>query len=85
MPPTNPWGKKQQPPKTISGFPDLKPHIAINAALKSPGPKSQYEEIQEDELIALASIYGEDFRRIESNHGAWKVFNGMLPLKFNAH
>ncbi|KAK2628512.1 hypothetical protein QTJ16_001615 [Diplocarpon rosae] len=34
--------------------------------------KSQYEEIQEDELIALEAIYGEDFQRIESNHSAWK-------------
>jgi translation initiation factor 2-alpha kinase 4 len=81
MPPTSPWGKKQQPPKTISGFPDLKPDNAVNAAPKSPGPKSQYEEIQEDELIALASIYGEDFRRIESNHGAWKVFPWYTALQ----
>lgn len=34
---------------------------------------TQYQEIQEDELIALASIYGDDFLRIETNHGAWKV------------
>jgi translation initiation factor 2-alpha kinase 4 len=82
MPQTSPWGKKQPPlPKTISGFPDLKPDNAVNAAPKSPGPKSQYEEIQEDELIALASIYGEDFRRIESNHGAWKVFPWYTTLQ----
>jgi translation initiation factor 2-alpha kinase 4 len=74
MPPTNPWGKK--PPQrntTSSGFPELKPSISNDAVPKSQASKSQYEEIQEDELIALASIYGEDFRKIESSLGAWKV------------
>jgi eukaryotic translation initiation factor 2-alpha kinase 4 len=56
-----------------SGFPGLKPSRSNDTVPKSPAPKSQYEEIQEDELIALASIYGEDFRKIESNLGAWKV------------
>ena len=67
MAPTNPWGKKK----------------AHDHNAPSPGPsgpqspivaKSQYEEIQEDELIALSSIYGEDFRRVEKNHVAWKVY-----------
>ena len=74
MPPTSPWGKK--PPQPIvpsSGFPDLKPSKSSDVASNVQVPKSQYEEDQEDELIALEAIYGEDFRRIESNHGAWKV------------
>jgi translation initiation factor 2-alpha kinase 4 len=75
MPPPSPWGKKpQQRNATSSGFPDLKPSKSNDAVPTSPGPKSQYEEIQEDELIALASIYGEDFRKIETNLGAWKVW-----------
>jgi translation initiation factor 2-alpha kinase 4 len=74
MPPTNPWGKKpQQRNATSSEFPNLTLSKSNDAMPKSPGRKSQYEEIQEDELIALASIYGEDFRKIESNLGAWKV------------
>jgi len=69
MPPTSPWGKKpQQANNSSSGFPGLKPTKS-----NDPVPKSQYEEIQDDELIALASIYGDDFRRIETNQGAWKV------------
>jgi len=71
MPPTNPWGKKTQLNTSPSGFPGLTPTKG-NAA-PSPSPKSQYEEIQEDELIALSSIYGEDFTQIETNHVAWKV------------
>jgi translation initiation factor 2-alpha kinase 4 len=74
MPPTNPWGKKSQQLKpTSSGFPDLKPGKPVPSTPVSPAPQSQYEEIQNDELFALASIYGEDFQRIESNTGAWKV------------
>ena len=69
MPPTNLLGKTPQPDNTSqSGFPELKPNKP-----KDPAPKSQYEEIQNDELIALSSIYGDDFHQIEANHGAWKV------------
>jgi len=74
MPPTNPWGKKPPQRNTASsGFPELKPSKSNDAVLKSPAPKSQYEEIQEDELIVLGAIYGEDFKKIETNLGAWKV------------
>jgi translation initiation factor 2-alpha kinase 4 len=67
MAPTNPWGKKKPQDHNASspGFPGPKSTVV---------PKSQYEEIQEDELIALSSIYGEDFRRVEKNHVAWKVY-----------
>ncbi|TVY28611.1 eIF-2-alpha kinase [Lachnellula hyalina] len=62
MPPTSPWGKKPQQVNTSSsGFPGLKPNKPDD-----PVTRSQYEEIQEDELIALASIYGDDFHRIET-------------------
>jgi translation initiation factor 2-alpha kinase 4 len=66
MAPTNPRGKKNT---TASGFPGLKPSQSNNP----PPSKSQYEEIQENELIALSSIYGDDFQKIETKQGAWKV------------
>lgn len=76
MPPTNPWGKKkQQPSNALSpGLPGEKSGQANNTQ------KSQYEEIQEDELIALSSIYGEDFRQIEKSHVAWKVNTYILSI-----
>ncbi|RFU35895.1 hypothetical protein B7463_g467, partial [Scytalidium lignicola] len=67
MPPTYPWGKQQQNNTSASGFPSLKPNNPKDAP-----QKSQYEEIQEDELFALSSIYGEDFTRTETSHAAWK-------------
>jgi len=73
MPPTSPWGKKPQPNTSSTGFPGIKA-----AKSKKDIPKSQYEEIQEEELIALASIYGEDFQRVEKNQAAWKV-SGLGP------
>lgn len=50
-----------------------------NVAPKIQPVKSQYEEMQEDELLALEAIYAEDFRRLESHHGAWKVRRWMDP------
>jgi len=83
MPPTSPWGKKPEQTNTSSsGFPGLKPSKS-----NDPAPKSQYEEIQEDELIALASIYGDDFHTIEAKSGAWKVIgalvNSEVPFSFD--
>lgn len=74
MPPTNPWGKNKQQRNQISpGSPGPKVPVPTLAEPKPSGPKSQYEEIQEDELIVLESVYQEDFKRIETGHGAWKV------------
>lgn len=74
MPPINQWGKKQQERNPLPlGSTGPKENLAKNVQPKSPGLKSQYEEIQEDELIALASIYGEDFKKIDLGQGAWKV------------
>ncbi len=72
MPPTNPRGKKQQNPAPSPSFPELKAIKTADVVPQSPGA-AQYEEIQADELIALESIYGEDFRRIIKNQGAWKA------------
>lgn len=67
MPPTtNSRGKKQQTNTSSTGYPGLKPND------EAP-PKSQYEEAQEEEIYALGSIYGDDFRMIEKTQGAWKV------------
>ncbi|KAM0315688.1 hypothetical protein ACHAO8_003740 [Botrytis cinerea] len=68
MPPANsPWGKKAQQKKPLNTFPSLK-----NNDIANDSPKSPYQETQDDELIALASIYGDDFRRIETHQSAWK-------------
>jgi eukaryotic translation initiation factor 2-alpha kinase 4 len=68
MAPKNVWDNGQKKPiaSSESSFPGLKPAASTEV-------KSQYEDIQDDELIALESIYGEDFRRLETKGGAWKV------------
>jgi translation initiation factor 2-alpha kinase 4 len=66
MAPASPWTNKKKKPAEENSFPGLAPTGLNN-------PKSQYEEIQEDELLALAAIYGEDFQTIETKGGAWKV------------
>lgn len=37
------------------------------------GTSIQYDELQQNELIALEAIYGDDFRRLKQTQTAWKV------------
>ena len=76
MPPASPWGKKPQTSSLFSGLPET------SVKTKGEPPlKTQYEEIQEDELIALASIYGEDFCSVEKRQTAWQVSDqDLLPV-----
>lgn len=77
MAPTNPGGKKQsQDPNTSSP--------RLPGTKSAHNQKSQYEEIQEDELIALASIYGEDFRQIEKNQVAWKKSEPSFEIRIKS-
>jgi translation initiation factor 2-alpha kinase 4 len=65
----NPWGKQPSKNNCISSeLPRVQPPKSSIATLVT-----QYKEIQEDELIALASIYGDDFVKIETKQGAWMV------------
>lgn len=71
---TSPWNKAKVP---TTGRPDNSyPEIQSGATRNTQ--KTQYEEIQEDELIALASIYGEDFQNIQTKSGAWKVRQSII-------
>ena len=36
-------------------------------------PESEYNQVQEDELLVLGAIYGDDFEREDTKPGAWKV------------
>lgn len=54
-------------PEDDSSFPGLKPTSpeATN--------KIEYEELQQNELLALEAIYGEDFVQHSGTHNAWQV------------
>jgi eukaryotic translation initiation factor 2-alpha kinase 4 len=64
---TGAWGKPSS--NNDSSFPGLN-------ATQAP-TTTQYEELQQNELIALEAIYREDFKRIDGGRSAWKV--GGLP------
>ena len=51
-----------------TSFPGLAPPLKKNA-----GPSLQYQQLQEDEVIALKAIYGDEFVEHEAVHSAWKV------------
>lgn len=85
MPQTNQRGKKQLQQKndSASGFPGLKA-TKSNDTVPAAIPKTQYEQLQEEELLVLGSMYPEEFRLIEKNQGAWKVIES-LPKFIHAN
>ncbi|KAL2131318.1 hypothetical protein VTI74DRAFT_5278 [Chaetomium olivicolor] len=55
--------------------------------LKSPGPtapKTQYQELQQDELFALKAIYGEDFTEHTAAHSAWQKSEPSFDIRIKA-
>lgn len=66
--------KLSKPKNDDSTFPGLKP-----AATEAAG-KIEYEELQQNELLALEAIYGEDFVNQSSDgQSAWKVCSCSIP------
>lgn len=64
-----------------STFPGLKP-----AASPEVTTKIEYDELQQNELVALEAIYGEDFVMHEAAHSAWKVVHPTpKPIQSEAH
>lgn len=64
------WKKPaNNPKKTSPSFPDPK---------YGKGTSIQYEELQQNELIALEAIYGDDFRRLKQTQTAWQVSAAVL-------
>lgn len=58
-------------PKDLS-FPGLQ---ATSPSVTTP--RIEYEELQQNEVLALEAIYGEDFKNHTKDHqGAWKVHIG---------
>ncbi|OAA72524.1 Serine/threonine-protein kinase, GCN2 [Cordyceps fumosorosea ARSEF 2679] len=65
-------------PKDDSSFPGLKPTSpeATN--------KIEYEELQQNELLALEAIYGEDFVQHSSTHSAWQKAEPCFDIRIKA-
>ncbi|KAL1836835.1 hypothetical protein VTJ49DRAFT_4599 [Mycothermus thermophilus] len=63
-----------------------KQHNESFPGLKSPGtaPKTQYQELQQDELIALQAIYGEDFTDHTAAHTAWHKSEPSFDIRIKA-
>jgi len=61
----------EQKPKSSSAFP---------APQKDTGlPKTKYEEEQDDEILALESIFADDFERVDiEGAGVWKVLRSLF-------
>ncbi len=62
-----------------ASFPGLKPASGQPAAAQT-----RYQQLQEDEVMVLKSIYGDDFIEHEAAHSAWKVCmllgSGVYPM-----
>lgn len=67
------WKKPANTPKKNDpSFPDPK---------YGKGTSIQYEELQQNELIALEAIYGDDFRRLKQTQTAWQVSAAVLGFR----
>ena len=47
-------------------------------ALKAPGPsgeKTQYQALQENEVMVMQAIYGDDFTEHKATNSAWQVWS----------
>ncbi|RKF64023.1 eIF-2-alpha kinase GCN2 [Erysiphe neolycopersici] len=73
---------QEKGPPQIDGV-DESPSLKLSGCRKF-SPKSPYEEIQEDELIALAAIYGDDFKRIASSCGAWNKSEPRFEIRIKS-
>lgn len=67
-PPTKAAGGADDP-----SFPGLKP-----AAPDAAG-RIAYDELQQNEVLALEAIYGDDFVKHSGAHSAWKVSSPLPP------
>ncbi|OBT84497.1 PEK/GCN2 protein kinase [Pseudogymnoascus sp. 03VT05] len=79
MAPTYPWGgskPKQTSKLNNTSFPSLKDNEA-----NKPAPESEYNQIQEDELLVLGAIYGDDFEREDTKPGAWKKLEPTFNIR----
>ncbi|KAL2262831.1 hypothetical protein VTK26DRAFT_9352 [Humicola hyalothermophila] len=55
--------------------------------LKSPGtsaPKTHYQELQENEVMVLEAIYGEDFTQHTAAHSAWQKSEPSFDIRIKA-
>jgi eukaryotic translation initiation factor 2-alpha kinase 4 len=73
-----PWTNFQKRnQKQQNGFPELKKLSAVEgpgtSMPVSPGPTINYNQVQQDEIEALRSIYMDDFEGAGSKTGAWHV------------
>ena len=73
------WKKPMNnPPKDDSSFPGLKP------ATPDATAKIEYEELQQNELLALEAIYGDDFVKHSGTHSAWQKAEPTFDIKIKA-
>ncbi|KFY10773.1 hypothetical protein V492_04854 [Pseudogymnoascus sp. VKM F-4246] len=82
MAPTYPWGgskPKQTTKLTNTSFPSLKDPEANKTA-----PESEYNQVQEDELLVLGAIYGDDFEREDTKPGAWKKLEPSFNIRITS-
>ncbi|KAK3374058.1 anticodon binding domain of tRNAs-domain-containing protein [Lasiosphaeria ovina] len=71
--------KPPQPPKKNAGS-----NFPGPATAGQPGNKTHYQVTQEDEVMVLKAIYGEDFIEHNTTHGAWKKPEPAFDIRVRA-
>jgi translation initiation factor 2-alpha kinase 4 len=83
-----PAGQRKPPPKQQ---PAKKNGDSSFPGLKSAGPegpkqvqKTKYEELQQNEVMVLQAIYGDDFTEHKAAHSAWKKSEPSFDIRIRA-
>ncbi|KAH8663991.1 serine/threonine-protein kinase gcn2 [Xylariales sp. PMI_506] len=74
------WKLPLQPPKgkDDSSYPGLKP------TTPGAGPETQYSEVQQDEVMVLKAIYGDDFIEHKAANMAWQRSEPAFDIRIKA-
>ncbi|KAI1810694.1 serine/threonine-protein kinase gcn2 [Poronia punctata] len=76
-----PWKNHQQPNHRR---PDESKHAGLSPASPDTGPKTHYIDVQNEEIMVLKAIYGDDFVEHKAANTAWKKSEPSFEIRVKA-
>ncbi|KAI1106062.1 serine/threonine-protein kinase gcn2 [Jackrogersella minutella] len=78
--PTGAW----KGPKQLNTKPDDSSYPGLNPASPETGPKTQYTDVQNEEIMVLQAIYGDDYFEHKAANTAWKKSEPSFDIRIKA-
>lgn len=80
-----PAGQRKLPPKPFKKNGDTSfPGLTSTGPEAKQGQKTKYEELQQNEVMVLQAIYGDDFTEHKATHSAWKKSEPSFDIRIKA-